>query len=170
MTTLDYCGAHQVREAGSTLVASRSCTHGPRFSLLIRFLVSIKFEHLPYFNFYQHGHSIDRCIISILPTDIALWRYNNSQCSLHSTYVSRTRSIYSVIVWTRPFGGPATCTQQLLFSKKKILSSKGGFRGNRETPLDPPLCTGSSIMRSGLHTVNELLTVLNLRAQNQCRI
>ena len=34
-------------EAGSTLVASRSCTHGPRFSLLIRFLVSIKIVRVP---------------------------------------------------------------------------------------------------------------------------
>ena len=114
-------------EAGSTLVASCSCTHGPRFSLLIRFLVSIKFEHLPYFNFYQHG-SIDRCII-IIPTVIALWRYNDSQCSLHITYVSQTRPIYSIIVWTRPFGW-----QQLVLSKKKLQSSKGVFHGNHGNP------------------------------------
>ena len=54
-----------------------------------------------------------------------LWRYSDSQCSLHSTYVSRTRPIYSVTVWTRPFGAPATRTQQLLLSKKKLQSSKG---------------------------------------------
>ena len=61
-----------------------------------------------------------------------------SAAFMHSTHVSRTRPICSVIVWTRPFGALATLLSNS-YSVKKIGVPKGGSAETVETPLDPPL-------------------------------
>ena len=128
----------RLHEAGSTLAASHSCTHGPRSSLLIWFLVSIKFENIPYLNFYQHG-SIDRCII-IIPTDIALWRYNDSQCSLHSIRTCLGLVLYTVLLCGRdPSERPQLVLSNSYSVKKNFGVPKGVSAETVETPLDPPL-------------------------------
>ena len=93
-------------EAGSTFVAFRTCTHGPRFLLLMRFLFGMKIEHLPYLYFHQYGN-IDRCIIIYLyNADIALWQFKYSQCSLHSPYAYRSRPYIMLLCGRDPLGRP----------------------------------------------------------------